>query len=492
MSTDNISENKKATKDFYVKLYFDYVTGDETVVLISRTLGINGVSFWVWLNAVMSKYDGLFTPRDIDLLLYSDEDKNIALNYIQKFKEMNILWETNERKFTTVFLRDTYLTRLQESKRKSLVSGRFKGKGNLSESDRAAISKDIEAEVAAFFEKEKVRYDRRYPINIQSCFMDRMYDEALPEPSSYQPIEFVNHEEVYPEEDIPEEIFQSDPYFTIEDSDYSLLDDTCPDEVTFEEEPVQPNMWQAPTVPVDVQAKIDEQAKPEATTEGTDSEAVKKLMSWGLYQSQIKSVLDATTPEILDAYIQMTEANAREPGKYIMALLKKGAKISKPVETPVVTPVEPKQEAPTVTQVQDSTSEFKPILAEDDYRRMFDDAVQTIYLMFGMNSSLSYLKDTGWKSRRANNEPIKVVHTIQTYAHILEKVKPQLLKKFESNPHDLDQHLFQVIANDRLSDNIINEWSQLSSNPEVVENIEKMAQNGNPIAQMGLKLNNIQ
>lgn len=478
MSTDNISENKKATKDFYVKLYFDYVTGDETVVLISRTLGINGVSFWIWLNAVMSKYDGLFTPRDIDLLLYSDDDKNIALNYIQKFKEMNILWETNERKFTTVFLRDTYLTRLQESKRKSLVSGRFKGKSSLSESERSEIAKNIEAEVAAFFEKEKVRYDRRYPINIQSCFMDRMYDETLPEPSSYQPIEFVNHEEVYPEENIPEEIFPSEPYFTIEDSDYSLLDENYPDEVTFEEDPVQPNMWQAPTAPTEEVKQNTE----------TSDEITAKLRSWGVYEKQINELRSLVSPELFEAYVRMAESEGKKPGAFLNDAINNKWDCSKYLRKTV----EPKQEVPIVTQVHDSVAESKPILDEDNYRHMFDDAVQTIYLLFGMNSSLSYLKETGWKSRRANSEPIKVVHTIQNYAHILEKVRPQLLKKFENNPHDLDQHLFQVIANDRLSDNIVNEWSNLSSNPEVVANIEKMAQNGNPIAQMGLKLNTIQ
>lgn len=166
-------------------------------------------------------------------------------------------------------------------------------------------------------------------------------------------------------DDIPDDIFPTaqelfnEPVNVLPE-DYKLLDDETPTEISFEEPKVESRVWQAPTVPPEVQAKIDEQATPKTTTEDTDSEVVKKLKSWGLYQSQIKSILDATTPETLEAYIRMAETEGRNPGAYIMTLVKKGVdvskymkntteapesvKVSKPVETPVVAPVEPKVE----------------------------------------------------------------------------------------------------------------------------------------------------
>lgn len=181
-------------------------------------------------------------------------------------------------------------------------------------------------------------------------------------------------------DDIPDDLFPTaqelfnEPVNVLPE-DYKLLDDETPTEITFEEPKVESRVWQAPTVPPEVQAKIDEQAKLEAATEDTDSETVKKLKSWGLYLAQIKTILDATTPETLDAYIQMTEIEGRNKGAYIMSAVNKKWDVSKymknapknpepvvepkPVEAPVATPVE--------TQV--NTNDLIHDMANDSYER---------------------------------------------------------------------------------------------------------------------------
>ena len=157
-------------------------------------------------------------------------------------------------------------------------------------------------------------------------------------------------------DEIPDDIFPTaqelfnEPVSVLPE-DYKLLDDETPTEISFEEPKVESRVWQAPTVPPEVQAKINEQVQPEATTEDTDSEAVKKLKSWGLYQSQIKSILDATTPETLDAYIRMTEVEGRNKGAYIMSAINKKWDVSKYMQNAPRTPEPVVESKPVVSPV---------------------------------------------------------------------------------------------------------------------------------------------
>lgn len=393
--TTNINE------DFYVQIYFSYVTGDETVTLINRTLGINGVSFWIWLNTTMAKYNnGLFLPSHLDALLYTKDDKDTALKYIQEFKKLNILWETTEGNFTTTFLRDNAFKRLPEAKR-SQLNGSLRTKGK-SEEEVQAMREDLERQVNEFFEEAKKRYDRKYPIEKTDCYMDLMYDSPVDCAKTVESDPIVKAEEdlktaiqdvvinggsamdfvksiatptveptyepktvlkvardVKNTDDIPDDIFPTaqelfnEPVNVLPE-DYKLLDDETPTEISFDEPKVESRVWQAPTVPPEVQAKIDEQAKPEAATVDTDSEVVKKLESWGLFKTQIQSLQDITTPEVLDAYIRMTEVNGRNKGAYLVKAVNGKWDVSKymqntpkapePVETQVVATVEPKVE----------------------------------------------------------------------------------------------------------------------------------------------------
>ena len=411
MSTKNNTQTQ--TDDFYVQLYFNYVTGDETVILINRTMGIDGVTFWIWLNSTMAKYDGLFTPFNLDSLLYTKEDKDKALNYISEFKKLNVLWETPEHFFTTTFLRDNAFKRIPEAKRHSLRGG-IRTKGKTDDEIKKAYD-DIERQVAEYFEPIKHKYDRLYPIARTACYMDLMYDE------------------------VPEAVEVEEPVSTT--STYTPIDDDVPDCINFDE------LLDGPTasfseLPTEPQMTVQE--------DSTKQEIEDKLKAWGLYQTQISEIMSKTTVDKLNAYIKMTEANATNKGAYFTMAVTNNWNVSKYLDTPK--PIEK-----TTEPVYKTASE------EELYQIQWVRSISNIADLIGCGVSESFkepLKTLGWEAFKADRGALSAARWAQKVECIVKSNREQLLERFAASPQSLEGNISLCLSRPDLSEGILDQLDE--------------------------------
>ena len=442
MGTKTTNANEKETKainnNFYAEMNYSYARADLPTQSILRNpkLKGDGAMAWLTLNLDLCAKQGFMTKAEVfetlnswaESYMYSDDIQKFLAEMISFIVRKQFLWISPvENKYTTEFaLKQT--AKIVYNKTLASLRGQ---KNNKTEEEKAAIEKKIDSlsmddfidmhriknstcELDDWVNKafegnstvdehrdEQTTVNDTDPIvkaeeNLKTAIQDVVINggsamdfvNSIVTPSvepTYEPKTILEvAQDIKDTDDIPDDILPTaqelfnEPVKVLPE-DYKLLDDDAPTEISFEEPKVEPQVWQAPTVPPDVQAKIDEQAKLNVTTEDTDSESVKKLKSWGLYQSQIKSIIDATTPETLDAYIRMTEVEGRKPGAYIMALVKRGVDVSKYIQNTSKTPDSVEESKPVEAQVntvvetkvepQVNTNDLIHDSANDSYER---------------------------------------------------------------------------------------------------------------------------